>query len=355
MPIARSASIYAGKAPWLLTCTHRSSYLNFRFVATSALPRANQYRNKSSPEIKDRVNPPVSTLPAPISVLPRKKEQSYFSYLWGAGKAYLGFYKTGIKNILANRRLAAAIRHRLNSTQTPQLPPSPNDRKQNSQPSAKNLSAKYVLTRAEFQLLRRSQHDMIRVPIFGLLFIILGEWLPLVAVFFTPLLPYTCRVPAQVQSERRVLETRRRRSFRGEIDGNVPAPTVRDGDTEVQRINELSRVQLMHISRSLGRHIRLWDLTKGTLPPAVALKSKVAWSLAYLDQDDALLIRDGGIEQLSDEEVRIACEERGIDVLEKDVKLLRATLLRWIKSRLERTSPLPKLLSRPEAWKVKRL
>lgn len=360
MPIARSTSIYAGQTQWLLTCAHRhprailASHFNLRFVATSPPPQAKRHGNNLSPpsvEIEDRVNPPVSTLPAPISIPPRNKEQSYSSYLWGAGKTYLGFYKTGIKNVLGNRRLAAAVRHRLNSTQTPQLPPSPSDSKQNPQTFAQNLYAKYVLTRAEFQLLRRSSHDMSRVPIFGVLFVILGEWLPVVAVLFTPLLPYTCRIPAQVLSERRVLERRRKRSFRGEIDGNVPVPTVKGGEREVQEIDELSKPQLMHISRTLGRHLRLWDFTRGVLPPAAVLKSKVAWSLAYLDQDDALLLRDGGVEELSDEEVKIACQERGIDVLEKDVMLLRATLRRWVESRHGRTSPLPKLLSRPEGWK----
>lgn len=193
---------------------------------------------------------------------------------------------------------------------------------------------------------------MIRVPIFGILFLILGEWLPLIAIFFTPLLPYTCRIPSQVEAERRVIERRRKRSFRGEIDNNVPAPTLKneDGDREVAKIEELSKVQLMHISRSLGLHVRLWDLSKGVLPPVPMLRWKVRRAGGYIDQDDTLLLRDGGIERLSDEEVRIACEERGIDIVGRDVKILKDVLHRWIQSRVERRSTLPKLLSRPEAW-----
>ena len=192
---------------------------------------------------------------------------------------------------------------------------------------------------------------MIRVPIFGILFIILGEWLPLVAILFTPVLPYTCRIPRQIEGERQVLERRRKRSFRGEIDGNIPTPLTGADKRLVRTMDELSKGQLMHISRSLGLHIRLWDLSKGFLPPVVMLKPMVGRALAYLHQDDALLLRDGGIHKLTDEEVKIACEERGIDILGRNMADLRQTLRLWLKSQEAQTSPLPKLLSRPSNWK----
>jgi len=361
MPIARPSSIYAGKTPWLLNCAHRQrgaahppTVSSIRHASTS-IPRHNTDGSKTSTQkadLKDRVNPPISTLPSPISVPPRRQNQSYVSFLWTAGRAYVGFYKAGIKNIFTNRRVAATLRHRLNSTQTPQLPPSPNGNHKGLEASSTSDSYnRFVLSRAEFQILRRSRHDMIRVPIFGILFIILGEWLPLVAILFTPVLPYTCRIPRQIEGERQVLERRRKRSFRGEIDGNIPTPLTGADKRLVRTMDELSKGQLMHISRSLGLHIRLWDLSKGFLPPVVMLKPMVGRALAYLHQDDALLLRDGGIHKLTDEEVKIACEERGIDILGRNMADLRQTLRLWLKSQEAQTSPLPKLLSRPSNWK----
>jgi LETM1-like protein len=317
-------------------------------------------------DLSSRLNPPSSTLPPPLSVPSRQPNQSLFSYAYRAGHAYLTFYKSGIKAIFANRRAASGIRHRLNATQTPQLPPSPLTSSPSSSSKkakeAENLYTKYILTRAEFQLLFRNQHDISRVPIFALLFLILGEWLPLIVIFFTPLIPYTCRIPRQVEGDRAKFETRRLRSFRGEIDGKVPGPYVKETDSRIPaRLEELDRTQLMHISRSLGLHFRIWDtLAKGVLPPTFLLKSKVRRRLAYLEQDDVLLLRDSsesstatdekvGKEELSPEEVKMACEERGIDVVGRAENELRTRLAEWLGGR-QKGKILGMLLSRPNVW-----
>jgi len=184
---------------------------------------------------------------------------------------------------------------------------------------------------------------MIRIPIFGVLFLILGEWLPLVAIFFTPLLPYTCRIPKQVEGERRVLERRRRASFAAVTDGVVDTGL----DIPGKGAGGLNKSQLLHISRSLGLHGRVWDLSGGFLPPVLLVREKVKRRLAYLEQDDALLRRDGGVETLRDEEVMIACEERGIDVLGQDVETLRDLLRHWVDGWTEEGSALSRLLTRP--------
>ena len=49
--------------------------------------------------------------------------------------------------------------------------------------------------------------------------------------------------------------------------------------------------------------------------------------------DDFAIERDGGVKMLVKEEVRLACEERGIDVLGEKEENLRADLQRWIKRR----------------------
>jgi hypothetical protein len=273
------------------------------------------------------VNPSTSTLPAPLDIPKREKDQGLPSYLLKCGRAYLGFYKTGIKNVWSNYKDAKKIQHKLRSTQTPQLPPSPSSK------GHQNLYTKFVLTRAEFQFLRRSQHDVRRVPIFGILFILAGEYLPLIVIFLTPLVPYTCRIPKQIKRAREKLEKRREDSFRGVTDEYVPSAKGKEGD--VRAFDDMAKGQLMHISRSCGLHAALWDWTKGVLPPKAMLTFRVRKWLEYLEKDDMLIQRDGSVKELKGEELRLAAEQRGLDVLGKKDDELRSTLARWMKGRSE--------------------
>jgi hypothetical protein len=52
--------------------------------------------------------------------------------------------------------------------------------------------------------------------------------------------------------------------------------------------------------------------------------------MQYIALDDFLLVEAGGPTALSSEEVTIACEERGIDVLGKPEEKLRAELQIWV-------------------------
>ena len=52
--------------------------------------------------------------------------------------------------------------------------------------------------------------------------------------------------------------------------------------------------------------------------------------------DGFAIQRDGSVEMLEGEEVRMACEERGIDVLEKEERNLREDLKQWLKWRRKR-------------------
>jgi hypothetical protein len=334
-----SAAAAKGLRTFLLPTPIRSHLLLSASRSSYSLQTYNYQQSRLSSSSKalsnrgDKVNASFSTLPAPLDVPKREKDQSAFSYAFKAGRVYLGFYKTGIKNIWYNYKTAKELKHRLNSTQTPQLPPGPDA----GGKGAKNVYAKYVLTRAELQFLRRSQHDTNRVPIFALLFAVVGEWLPLIVIFFTPIVPYTCRIPRQVEKTRRVLEERRRKSFRGETDGYVPTMKMhsKDGEKTVKGMEDLEKGQLMHISRSLGLHSRLWDLSKGFMPGTGILKYRVRKHLEYLERDDALLVRDGGVKQLNKEEVLLACEQRGIDILGRKEDYLKDVLERWLKGRRE--------------------
>lgn len=55
--------------------------------------------------------------------------------------------------------------------------------------------------------------------------------------------------------------------------------------------------------------------------------------LGELEVDDFAIERDGGVEKLEAEEVQLACEERGIDVLDKEERKLRRDLEQWMERR----------------------
>ncbi|KAI5308970.1 hypothetical protein KEM55_004397, partial [Ascosphaera atra] len=69
-------------------------------------------------------NAPLSTIPAPIATPARKAFDSSFKYYLALGKAYVGFYKTGMKNVFNNYKAAKRIRKEIGLENTwPFLPP----------------------------------------------------------------------------------------------------------------------------------------------------------------------------------------------------------------------------------------
>ena len=71
------------------------------------------------------------------------------------------------------------------------------------------------------------------------------------------------------------------------------------------------------------------------LIPMSLVKRRVYRSLGELEVDDFAIERDGGVGRMNGEEVRMACEERGIDVLEKEERNLRRDLEQWMERRAE--------------------
>jgi hypothetical protein len=226
------------------------------------------------------------------------------------GKAYLTFYKTGVKNIYTNFKASRPIQHSI-------------DTKHNSSLSAAVQAG--ALTRSQFQLLVRNWHDVKRVPIFGLVFIVCGEFTPLVVVLLSNIVPWTCRIPKQIQSDRKKLEERRRISFR-----NLTLPPPQE-----KGVQGLERMQLLHISWSLGLSSSVWDWLGGKLPglPTFLLRRKVGRRVEYLGMDDKLIGEGGGMEKMNIEECRMACVERGIDVMGRSDQNIREDLNIWLGSR----------------------
>lgn len=312
-----------------------------RHASTSPVPA----RSTLAPSAQEgRANPPASTLPAPVDVPPRKGDQSLFDYALKSGKAYLQFYKTGVKNVWNNHKQARAVKERL--------------RKSPATPAIKrDLDVSHAhFTRGEFQLLRRSRHDILRVPLFGILFLIVGEWLPVVAVFMTNLMPITCRIPKQIEKEERKHEEQRRlgrelflasakkhdiSGFGGSeiskethkslhtqsVDLRAMATSVHDPE---KRNSALS--SYLHFAISSFNTRSMWWDRSGVIPITPWLL-KLRRQLMYLAIDDALLARDGGANALRNEEVRAACSERGMDVSGKKTDALRRDLESWVQKK----------------------
>ncbi|KAI9773422.1 MAG: hypothetical protein M1840_007638 [Geoglossum simile] len=170
-------------------------------------------------------------------------------------------------------------------------------------------------------------HDIKRVPIFGIILIIFGEFTPLVALLVSGVVPWTCRVPKHIHKDRVKLENRREESFRNLTD---PPPTVISASLE-----SFSRKQLLHIS----------------LPPKALLRWRIRKRVFYLELDDYLIGKDGGVRAMSLEEVRMALVERGIDILGK-TEQLRSLLRLWLQTRS--TTPITTLcLTRQSVWATK--
>lgn len=262
------------------------------------------------------VNGPSSTLPAPLTLPTRGKDQSLPSFYFATGKTYLAFYKTGVKNIYYNYRSSKPIQQRIDNTYKSSL----------SEAVAAN-----GINRQEFQLLARNWHDVKRVPVFALVFAICGEFTPLVVVFLSSVVPWTCRIPSQIEGDRRKLESRRRISFR---NLTLPPPEGIDGGVE-----KLARMQLIHISWSLGLSSSVWDWLGGQFPglPSFMVRKKVDKRVEYLEMDDKLIKDAGGIGKMELEECKMACIERGIDVIGRKDTDIKQDLNDWLKSRPKRS------------------
>ncbi|KAH8593931.1 hypothetical protein B0O99DRAFT_626449 [Bisporella sp. PMI_857] len=276
------------------------------------------------------VNGPTTTLPAPLDLPVRQANQALFKYLFKLGKGYAGFYKTGVKNIWNNYKAALPIQDRV---------------KQKYKGSISIAVREGGLNRQEFQLLRRNWHDIRRVPVFGIVFMICGEFTPLVVLALSNVVPWTCRIPKQIKGDRQKLEERRKISFR-----NLTLPS-----TAATKIDSLQRVQLLHISWSLGLSSRIWDwLFPGKLPglPTAILKSRVRQQLDYFELDDLLINKAGGAKYMNEGELLMACVERGIDVLGRPVEQIRNDLSNWLQAKHKATAE-HLLLTRPSVWPSK--
>lgn len=193
-----------------------------------------------------------------------------------------------------------------------------------------------VLTRAEWQVVRRSRKDILRLPLFGLLVLVFGEWLPLFVLFLTPIVPEPCRIPAQVERAQRKLEKareiREQRLFIFQKYANEDGKDdlrilllAKPHDIDLKDLETADRVHLLALSTELSCHPKWRDW----LPTAGYLRRVVRKRMEYLHMDNALITRDGGWPALSYEEMLRACVERGIAIEGRSNAEMMEDLSKW--------------------------
>lgn len=243
-------------------------------------------------------------------------------YLWRCGRGYLTFYKQGISNVRATLKIARNLRA-----------------KASSQEKSKD-KWHTVLTRAEWQIVKRSGNDRIRLPAFAALLLAFGEWLPLLVVYLTPVVPEPCRIPAQIQRTLKKIEQRRsERERRLAIDaarlvardrkpGATNSGNIRPQAVKLEELDRADLYMLLSLDVRFGVQPRVWDWLFMT-PPKVLLRWGLRNRIGYLQKDDWAIRRDGGFQALDAKEVERACVERGIKVLGRKESELRKELARW--------------------------
>lgn len=289
-------------------------------TSQTAPPRsvpAKLHRSKSTTvptlRAKELLNPPPFTYPPPVDVPAQKPDQGKLKYYYSVARTYLVFYKTSISHVRQTLRLAKTLRAKV--AQASSLHP--------GKPSTE------ILSRAEWQVVRRSALDKLRLPAFGVLFLLFGEWLPVVALYLTPVIPEACRIPQQVLRSLKGVEKRRAQRLEivdlKERAARAGAPAAAGGTATV--IEQMGAIELARLSARFDCHAQIWDWLFG--PPTWWLRSSVRRKLEYLSTDDRLIVRDGGWAALERAEVERACAERGFPVVGKGEDEMRRALAGW--------------------------
>ena len=181
-----------------------------------------------------------------------------------------------------------------------------------------------------------------------LVFVVCGEFTPLVAIFFSGAVPRSLWVPKQVQKAREKVEARRSEVFRN-------PPENLDLDEKREGSDTLSKAQTVHIGRSLGLYSSLWD--RIDLPPLWLIRRRAKKRMDSVELDDFAIRRDGGVENMEAVEVELAAEMRGLDILGREEQSLRRSLSHWLLNRKflanRGLSAKSMYLTRPSVWPYK--
>jgi len=303
-------------------CASYPSHLLF-FRPTSTTAAVTDRKPIATPTI-NTVNAPKTSLPAPLSLPEKDSKTSTVTYYFRTGKAYITFFKTGLRNVFANLSATRPLQSRVDA----------------GDGSLAHLVQTRSLTRAEFQHLLRARHDVKRLPVFALIFLIFGELSPLILPFAAGAVPYNCRIPKQLERERRLRAAARESSFH--------ALGAVGGWQGIDQTKLLSLTEVQHVATVLGVAGRVGRLLERLV------RWRVDRRIEYLTLDTELLRRGGGVRAIdAGEELVMAAQDRGISTLGKPEEEVRRELESWMKVTEALGGVKPGIwLVRPESWGV---
>ena len=307
----------------------RLSYVPCRLASQQA-PRNNpkpqsslQPRNPPPPPTRiDRLNPPPTVYPPPLNVPFWDASKPHYKNYYELGKAYLKFYKTGFYQIKDNVNL---VRFHI---ALPTL-----GRKRDTVAALKAGK----VSRSEHRVHQSAQSDLSKLPLFGLLFCITGEFTPLFVPFLSAIVPRTLWLPIQQEKAQRKARERVERFSPKADDDAVPYVAGKDCYESHLTAQEVGASQVRKARIAAGVAInawpRFWDPLVSNVLPISLLASRLKRKADDLRLDDMAIERDGGVKRLNEAEARRAAELRGLhtavkeeewkDILQKCIKVNR--------------------------------
>ncbi|KAJ5154110.1 uncharacterized protein N7500_009549 [Penicillium coprophilum] len=309
---------------------------------------------------KTEINAPTSTHPAPLTTPPplnpsagaADKLKRYVEF----GRAYVTFYKTGLKHVYHNYRASLPLRRKLGLPAY--IPVSPPRTSTHNNRGAPSITQESKLGRAQFQLVRRSARDVRRMIPFTLILIVCGEFTPLIVpIFGSAITPATCRVPSQVEKERVAATVRKLAA--------LDAFVAENKDRSVHLLKAGSEKQLALLARSFADPVwvagassadvlracavfglvKRHDKTAGESLAGLIYRPRLARYVEYLAIDDEMIRAGKGVSAMNATEVRIAVEERGgLDVSSgtQDRRRVEELERRWLEQWLTVRGNTPK-------------
>ncbi|KAJ1845708.1 hypothetical protein LPJ73_004763, partial [Coemansia sp. RSA 2703] len=222
-------------------------------------------------------------------------------------KGFVSFYKSGLKELISNLRAASAIRTRIENGQ--------------------------AITRDEYQIVRRSPSDKLRLIPFGFLVLVIPELIPLTIWLFPNMCPTTCRTFSQVVKMAKKQDEIRQNIHilaleRIQLLGLSPEEFMRDaGIASLQQRN----MDIFSLERASGSDLQMLCAFMGISVKGGARAEALRQHLEYLRHDDQLLVRDKLVDLLGLSELHRACQERGIPSAGYSEDHLRIALHSWMR------------------------
>ncbi|KAF9435453.1 hypothetical protein BGZ76_006266 [Entomortierella beljakovae] len=204
----------------------------------------------------------------------------------------------------------------------------------------------HQLTRREFQLIQKTDIDLMRLIPFGLVFILATEYIPLIIIFAPQLIPSTCVTQSQLADRRKKIHEKR---------SAMTEKLIRLNRREISKESLASYSSFIAISKKYGEgfeykmidreHMSSFCKFMGLngLGPKFMLTKRLSKHMDYIRNDDLLLQKEG-LDSLTFAELQLANEERGMRSLEVSKEHLEKSLAYWLKVSLSKETDVPPAL-----------